>query len=378
MYMGVGMSDKVEKSNKGTVVVGMSGGVDSSVVACLLQERGYNVVGATMRTWSGGSDAIGDAGRVAEHLGVPHRVVDVCEAFEKEVMEYFVGEYRNGRTPNPCVVCNRRVKWASLLHLASEVGADYVATGHYAKVVRMANGRYSLGQAVTAGKDQTYALYNLQQSQLERAMTPLGEFTKDEVRRLARERGLPVADKKDSQEICFIPDNDYVGFIERRAGTLPPPGYFVNGKGERLGRHEGVVRYTVGQRKGLGLSLGRPGFVTAIRPETNEVVVGDDADVYGDYLQADKLNFMSVADVEGTMEVWAKIRYGHRGAKARVRKVADDLLECRFYEPQRAITPGQALVMYKDGVVVGGGCITGARTPPSAPDRPYNNEIQPI
>ena len=273
-------------------------------------------------------------------------------------MDYFVAEYLQGRTPNPCIACNRYVKWESLLKRSMEIGADYIATGHYARIVRLDNGRYTLRSSKTAAKDQTYALYNLTQDQLAHTLMPVGDYTKEEIRAIAQKIGLRTANKPDSQEICFIPDRDYAGFIDREAGErVPPAGNFVTRDGRILGRHKGITHYTIGQRKGLGIALGTPVFVTEIRPETNEVVLGSNEEVFGNQVWAERLNFMSVADLEGEMQVTAKIRYNHSGAPCVIRKVEADKALCEFMEPVRAITPGQAVVFYQGELVVGGGCI---------------------
>lgn len=289
------------------VVVGMSGGVDSSVAAWLLKEQGYDVIGVTMQIWQDedtevqeaeggccGLSAVDDARRVAMDLGIPYYVMNFKEEFRKNVMDYFVGEYVEGRTPNPCIACNRHVKWESLLRRSMAIGADYIATGHYAQIDRLPGGRYSLKTSVTAAKDQTYALYNLTQEQLSHTLMPVGSYHKEEIRDMAKRLGLPVAHKPDSQEICFIPDHDYASFIEEYTGRELPPGNFVDLDGRVLGRHRGITHYTVGQRKGLNLSMGRPVFVVEIRPETNEVVIGDNEDVFTNVLRCDKLNWMAV------------------------------------------------------------------------------------
>lgn len=352
------------------VVVGMSGGVDSSVAAHLLKKAGYDVIGVTMQIWQDedhftqeaeggccGLSAVDDARRVAQDLEIPYYVMNFKNEFKENVMDYFVSEYLQGRTPNPCIACNRYVKWESLLKRSLDIGADYIATGHYARILKLENGRYTLRKSATAAKDQTYALYNLTQYQLAHTLMPVGEFTKEEIRQIAEDINLRVAHKPDSQEICFIPDNDYAKFIEENSGEKILEGNFVNSAGEIIGRHKGITHYTVGQRKGLNLNLGRPGFVLEIRPETNEVVIGTNDEVFSDKLYANNLNFMSIEDLEGSMEVEAKIRYSHKGAKCTITKVGEDEIECVFEEPQRAITPGQAVVFYKDDYIVGGGTI---------------------
>lgn len=390
------------------VVVGMSGGVDSSVAAYLLKEQGYTVMGVTMQMWgdnvpsdcsnagaingedtasayistnngsntattyistdSGSvtaaasgisvtSDAVSDARRVAKELGIEHHVIDFRNEFKQNVIDYFVDEYKNGRTPNPCVVCNRKVKWEALLKWGEAYGADYVATGHYARITKLDNGRYAVRNCVSAKKDQTYALYNLTQEQLARTLMPLGEYSKDEIRNIAAKLGIAVSDKPDSMEICFIPDNDYAGYIKNTAGYEYSPGNFIDTKGNVIGRHKGIIHYTVGQRKGLGISMGRPVFVTQINPDTNEVVIGDDSDVFSSKLCADRINLMGISAIEDGMRATAKIRYSHNGAACTLKMLDKDLLECTFDKPQRAVTPGQALVLYQNDYVIGGGTI---------------------
>lgn len=357
--------------NRKKVVIGMSGGVDSSVAAWLLKEQGYDVIGVTMQIWQDedeevqqenggccGLSAVDDARRVAFQLGIPYYVMNFKKEFRCHVMDYFIEEYIHGRTPNPCIACNRYVKWESLLKRSLEIGADYIATGHYARIEQLPNGRYALKKSVTAVKDQTYALYNLTQEQLSRTLMPVGAYSKDQIRGFAEEIGLQVAHKPDSQEICFIPDHDYAKFIEENTDAELPPGNFVDLDGNVLGRHQGITHYTVGQRKGLNLSMGRPVFVVEIRPETNEVVIGESEDVFTDRLVCDKLNWMAIDGLHGKeMQVTAKIRYSHRGAPCLIREIGEDLVECRFLEKVRAATPGQAVVFYDGDYVVGGGTI---------------------
>lgn len=356
---------------KKKVVIGMSGGVDSSVAAWLLKEQGYDVIGVTMQIWQDeeefvqeenggccGLSAVEDARRVAQSLDIPYYVMNFKKEFKAKVMDYFADEYLQGRTPNPCIACNRYVKWESLLQRSLAIGADYIATGHYARIRQLKNGRYTLYSSATAAKDQTYALYNLTQEQLSRTLMPVGAFTKDEIRQMAEKIGLKVANKPDSQEICFVPDDDYASFIETYSGKKLPEGDFVTADGQVLGRHRGISHYTIGQRRGLALPMGRRVFVTGIRPETNEVVVGENEELFKTHVTAQKLNFMSIPGVEGELDVIAKIRYNHKGAPARIRMTGEDTLECIFAEPQRAITPGQALVFYdQEGNVAGGGTI---------------------
>lgn len=355
------------------VVVGMSGGVDSSVAAYILKQEGYDVIGVTMQIWQDedacavqdhggccGVSAVEDARRVAEVIGIPYYVLNFKKVFREKVMDYFVREYLSGRTPNPCIACNRYVKWQSLLEKSLALGAKYIATGHYATVEHLNNGRYSLH--VAAGteettKDQTYALYNLTQEQLSHTLMPIGRYTKDVTRRIASKAGLPVAHKPDSEEICFVPDNDYVSFIERDTGRKFTPGNFVDEEGHILGKHRGIACYTIGQRKHLGIALGHPVFVKEIRPKTNEIVLADNDALFQKKLTVHDLNFMSVPDIEHEERVLAKIRYNHRAAPAIIKKTGEDSLVCIFDEPQRAITPGQSAVFYRDGLILGGGTI---------------------
>lgn len=353
------------------VVVGMSGGVDSSVAAYLLKKQGYDVVGVTMQIWqdeeqamqeeSGGCcglSAVDDARRVADKLNIPYYVMNFKKEFKQNVMDYFVKEYIKGRTPNPCIACNRYVKWESLLQRSLEIGADYIATGHYARIEQLPNGRYTLGLSATTKKDQTYALYNLTQFQLAHTLMPVGEYTKEQIREIAGEMDLLVADKPDSQEICFIPDNDYASFIKKEGGAgVPGEGKFVTARGEVIGTHKGITHYTIGQRKGLNLAMGHPVFVTKICPDTNEVVIGENQDVFSTQLTCNQLNFMAEETITGPKEVLAKIRYSHKGAPCVIERIDQDICKCTFQEPVRAITPGQAIVFYEDNHVFGGGTI---------------------
>ena len=348
----------------------MSGGVDSSVAAWLLLQKGYDVMGVTLPIWQDevpeqvgenggccGLSAVDDARRVASRLEIPYYVMNFKQDFKENVIDYFMDEYLKGHTPNPCIACNRYVKWESLLKRSMDIGADYIATGHYARIEQLPNGRYALRKSATSAKDQTYALYNLTQEQLSKTLMPVGEYTKDQIRTFAEELGLPVAHKPDSQEICFVPDGDYAKFIEENSGKKIPEGNFVWTDGTVIGKHKGITHYTIGQRKGLGLAMGRPVVVTEIRPETSEVVIGEADDVFRTTLRADRLNWMSVPDIEGEARFLAKIRYNHSGSMCTVRKIEEDLVECTFDEPVRAVTPGQAVVFYDGDYVAGGGTI---------------------
>lgn len=358
------------------VVIGMSGGVDSSVAAALLKKQGYEVIGVTMRLWDGehidgefteGSccslSAVEDARRVAYKLGIDYYVMDFRTEFEKNVIDYFVDEYQCGRTPNPCIACNKFLKFDALLKKAEMLGASYVATGHYARIEYDENlKRYLLKKSKASAKDQTYALYGLNQVQLSKTLMPLGELTgKDETRRLADELGLPTANKPDSQEICFVPDNDYADFIYRRTGNELQPGNFVDSDGNILGRHQGIVKYTIGQRKGLGITFGKPMFVIRIDAEKNEVILGEKGTEFSESLIAEKLNFIMFDKPKNEFRAKVKVRYTAKEALATVIPLNDERVKVVFDDMQRAVTPGQAVVFYEiDGDnVIGGGIISG-------------------
>ncbi len=353
------------------VMLGMSGGVDSSVAAALLLQQGYEVIGVTLQIWQdmdeeikkseGGCcslSAVDDARRVANKLGIPYYVLNFKDIFNKTVIEYFKEEYFKGRTPNPCIACNRHVKWQAMLDKAVSMGIDYIATGHYAKVIYdAATNRHLLIKSVTDKKDQTYALYNLTQDQLSRTLMPVGEYPKDKIREIAKEIGLSVASKPDSQEICFINDNNYARFLSENSDKEIVPGEFVDTKGNVLGNHKGIVHYTVGQRKGLGITFGKPMFVVALDAKTNRVILGDDSEVFSSSLTASDLNFISIPKAIDGMRVDAKIRYSAQESPATIHVIDDNRIKVVFDEPQRAITPGQAVVFYNGDIVVGGGTI---------------------
>lgn len=356
-----------------TVVVGMSGGVDSSVAAYLLKEQGYNVIGVTMQVWQDegvftheiesdccGLSAVEDARRVAGQLDIPYYVMNFKDEFRKKVINYFIDEYRKGHTPNPCIACNKYLKWNALLKRSMEIGADYIATGHYARIIKLANGRYTIAYSAAEKKDQTYVLYNLSQNQLMHTLMPIGSYNKEEIRGIAQKIGLDVAHKSESQDICFVPDHDYVGFIERVTGKKCITGNFVDDYGNVLGVHKGIENYTIGQRKGLNLAAKQPYYVKKIIPQTNEVVLGDSESVFTNTVYADNINYMAEENLTKPRKFIAKIRYAHVGAECEVIPIADGKLMCRFNERQRAVTPGQAIVFYENGYIFGGGRITSA------------------
>lgn len=345
------------------VVVGMSGGVDSSVAAYLLKEQGYDVVGVTMQIWDGedsegnccGLSAAEDARAVATHIGIPHYVFNFKDVFKSKVIDYFIEDYIKGITPNPCIACNRYVKWEALMHRAREIGADYIATGHYASVVKhKVTNRYTI-KAVD-NKDQSYALYNLTQDQLAHTLMPDGDYTKAEIREIAQKIGLNVANKPDSQDICFVPDGDYNKFIRENSDVFVPEGDFVNKEGKVLGRHKGITAYTIGQRKGLGIALGVPAYVTAIDSRNNKVVIGSNEELFKTKVVIRDYNPMAIEDFDGELRCFGKLRYNQVKSPCIIRKNGE-YMEAVFDQPQRAVTPGQAAVFYDGDYVVGGGII---------------------
>ncbi len=350
------------------VVVGMSGGVDSSVTAHLLKEQGYDVIGVTMQVWPNDEEyeeregsccslsAVEDARRVALKLGIPFYVLNFKEIFREKVIDYFIDEYVEGRTPNPCVACNKYIKFDELLKKAQALGADYVATGHYA-IIEEKDGRYLLRRSKDDKKDQTYALYNLTQYQLAHTLMPCGAYTKEHIREIAKEIGLEVHNKRDSEEICFIPDNDHGAYIKREVPEKVEPGNFVDKQGNILGRHKGIVYYTIGQRKGLGIALGVPRFVTDINQLRNEVVLGGEEDIFKTELKAGTVNFIPFDKLDKPMEVKVKIRYSAKASPAVIYPLENDKVKVVFKEKQRAITKGQSVVFYQEDLLVGGGII---------------------
>ena len=341
--------------NRQRVLVALSGGVDSTVCVHLLKQQGYDVTGLVLKMSPAHEETVRAAEESAASLGVPLYVRDMSDLFQKQVIDYFAAEYMRGRTPNPCVVCNSLVKFKALADTADELGIKWIATGHYARV-EQSGGETLLMRGVSPKRDQSYMLYRLGQPVLSRLLLPLAELEKDEVRAIAAGLGVSAADKPDSQENCFIPDNDYAGYIERHYGKSKG-GVFISPEGKPCGRHAGILHYTVGQRKGLGIAFGVPMFVQKLCPETNQVVLGPDADLYTRRVRCRNLNWMAAPGLSGPTRVTAKIRYNHGGAEGTVRMLGEDLAECVFDQPVRAATPGQAMVFYQDRLVLGGGTI---------------------
>ena len=360
---------------KKKVAVGMSGGVDSSVAAYLLMEQGYDVVGVTMDFWHDDDDPAdiyknlidaSEAKAVCDCLGIEHYAINFTKEFRHDVEDVFAREYRHGRTPNPCIICNRHVKWGALLKWADLNDVEYVATGHYARLEIMPNGRIAVCRSASDAKDQTYVLYMLTQEQLKRTLFPIGEYEKTEIRKIAAKLDLPVAKKADSQDICFIDDGDYAKYLENKWNdeakddasiTIPPEGDFVSAEGKVLGRHKGIHHYTIGQRKGLGISGEHPYFVCRIDTQNDTVTLGSDKDVWSDRLIADNVCYVGEENFDEDREYSARIRYSHKGAPCHIKTLDEGRIEVSFNEPVRAVTPGQAVVIYDKNVVMGGATI---------------------
>ncbi|MCK4353122.1 tRNA 2-thiouridine(34) synthase MnmA [candidate division WOR-3 bacterium] len=347
------------------VVCAMSGGVDSSTAAAILKAKGYEVIGFTMKLFDNSSsdEAIYNAKRVASQLGIPHYAIDLRDDFEKEVIDYFINEYSKGRTPNPCVICNQKIKFGLLLQKAEKLGVSFIATGHYAKVEYASKlKRYILRKGKDRDKDQSYFLAMLSQESLSKTLFPLGDYTKDEVRKMASEMQLKVAEKPESQEVCFIPDNDYIGFICKK--TSLKEGNIIDKNGKVLGKHKGIARYTIGQRRGIGNPTcptarrgGKPFYVIGINPDKNTITVGDEVDLYSSRLIVEHPNWLSIKNIAHEMKVHVKIRHKHNPAEAILIPKSEKTVLVKFKEPQRAITPGQLTVFYKNDAVIGGGWI---------------------
>ena len=344
---------------KTKIAVAMSGGVDSSLTAALLKEQGHEVIGITMELSDCSAGAIQDAKVVADFLEIPHYVANFRELFQEKVINYFLDEYGRGRTPNPCVACNPNVKFGGLIGKAQELGCEYLATGHYAKVgYNEETGRYDISKGTDDHKDQAYALYRLKQEQLAHIMTPLGGWVKTNTRREAAKRNLPVANKPESQEICFVPD-DYKAYLLQHRPEWQKTGDIVDTQGNVLGRHQGIAFYTVGQRKGLGIAAEHPLYVIGLDAAKNQVVVGSNNQVFANGLLADQLNWVAIANLEQPMEANVKIRYGAKESPAMLYPQPDGKVKVEFHEPARAVTPGQSAVFYIGDRVLGGGIIEG-------------------
>lgn len=353
------------------VMVAMSGGVDSSVAAVLLRDQGYDICGATLKLFSNEDvftscrtrtccslEDVEDARSVCYKIGIEHFVFNFKETFNDEVIQKFANSYRDGNTPNPCIDCNRYIKFSKLIQRALLMEKDYIATGHYAQIeYDKGSGRYLLKKAVDLSKDQSYVLYVLSQHDLSKTLLPLGGMYKTEVRKIAEERDLVNARKPDSQDICFVQDGDYAGFLENKMGIVSKRGNFVDINGNVVGEHQGIIHYTVGQRKGLGVALGKPTYVISKDTGTNTVVLGSEEDLYKDTLEASDLNMIAVEKLNAPMKAWVKTRYSQKETEALIHQVDDDKVVVEFKNKQRAITPGQAVVFYDGDIVIGGGTI---------------------
>lgn len=350
------------------VLVAMSGGVDSAVSAYIIKQN-HEAIGVTMRLHDDtdnliysensccSNQDIADAKSVCALVGIPHEVHDFGASFRECVINDFINCYKNGATPNPCIVCNRKIKFEQLLKIALERGYDAIATGHYARIEKGENGRYFLKKAVDLSKDQSYVLYSLTQEQLAHTIFPLGEMTKNDARELAESIGFVNARKHDSQDICFIPDGDYSTFIERITGETFDKGYFIDVNGNKLGTHNGIIKYTIGQRKGLGIALGEPMYVIDKNVQNNTVTLAKNSELFGNVLTATNINLISVDHIKAPMRVKAKIRYNQKEQPATVEQISENRIKVTFDEPQRAITKGQSVVLYDEDIVVGGGII---------------------
>ncbi|HUR44715.1 MAG TPA: tRNA 2-thiouridine(34) synthase MnmA [Candidatus Saccharimonadales bacterium] len=358
-----------EQKTRARVVVGMSGGVDSSAAAALLMKQGYEVIGITLKLWPQdcvsraedkccGPQAVMDARSVSHKLGIPYYLVDEAAEFQKQVINYFAEEYRAGRTPNPCVMCNERLKFGNLINRARQLGAEYIATGHFARVEKDPDtGRFLLKRGRDARKDQSYFLFSLKQEQLARVIFPLGEMTKSDTREIARDEHLKTAEKEESMEICFVPDKDYGRFLQQSRLVDKHKGEIVDTTGKVLGQHDGIEFYTIGQRKGLGISSPKPLYVIELDAKNNRVIIGDEALLERAEFAVERCNWIPYENPPASIEVMAKIRYNHPGTPATIIPDAKGGAQVKLHTAQRAITPGQACVFYNADVVVGGGWI---------------------
>lgn len=337
-------------------IIAMSGGVDSSVAAFLMKEKGYDLRGVTLSLYTENDKDIADAKKICDNLGFSHETLNMKQEFCDTVIADFINAYENSRTPNPCIVCNRKIKFGKLLEYTVDEGYNTFVTGHYAQIEKMGD-RYILKKGKDLKKDQTYMLYSLTQNQLSHTVLPLGGLSKDEVREIAESNNLVTARKSDSQDICFIPDGKYAEFIEEYLGKTYPEGDFVDLDGKVWGTHKGLIRYTIGQRKGLGLALPKPMYVCSLCPQNNTVILGDNADLFKSELTASNINFITCDSLTAPIKCEAKVRYSQSQQPATVWQTADNEIRVEFNEPQRAITPGQAVVLYDGDTVIGGGTI---------------------
>lgn len=335
------------------IALGMSGGVDSSAAALILKNQGYTVGGITLKLF-GESD--NDAKTVCEKLNIEHKTVDLTKLFKNTVIENFISEYENGRTPNPCIVCNEKIKFGAMLESALSLDFDMIATGHYAKISKQ-NGRFILEKAKDLSKDQSYVLYGLTQHQLSHTVLPLGEFTKQEIRALAEENGFVNANKKDSQDICFVPDGEYAKFIENETGKPCVSGHYTDINGAVLGKHNGQINYTIGQRKGLGIALQKPQYVLSKDAKSNTVILGDEINLFCKNVIVKNVNFIPFDELKNDLPVKAKLRYRHTEQPATLHPISRNEVLLRFENPQRAPAPGQSAVFYDGDIVIGGGII---------------------
>lgn len=339
------------------VMIGMSGGVDSSVAAHLLLKEGYDVAGVTLQLCDGAEENNNrDAKSVCDRLDIPHFSFDLREEFKNFVILDFTSQYINGKTPNPCLECNKHIKFGEMINISNQNGYDKIATGHYARIKKL-DGRFLLLRAKDTSKDQSYVLYMLTQEQLSKTVFPLGDYEKSEIRQIAEQNGFINANRPDSQDICFVPDGDYASFIERNTGFISTKGEYVDINGKVLGEHQGVIHYTLGQRKGLGIALGKPQFVIDKNSETNRVVLGDEEHLFSKEVNVKNVNFIPFDKLEGEMRVTAKLRYRHNAQPASIIPLEENRVKIVFDEPQRAASPGQAAVFYDGDIVVGGGII---------------------